>query len=612
MTSEMAEALDQCLNRLARGETIEQCLADYPQFRTQLKPLLEAASVIASYPGVVPPENIRQATRERLMSRIRRDAVEEGNKPSQKSTQDGLAGWLRRLRSGWMAQPSMIMVTAAVIMAVIALAVYISLFSPSSQEVLSAGCTLTQLKGNTLVQASGSDEWQPVNESVQLFFGDAVKTGRDSYAVLTFKDGSTAKLEPETSLVVAAVENRNIPEKVVLKQNYGLIWAFLPAGDQNDLEYEVQTPAAHIEAAGASFSSNVDSGGVTRVAAREGSVRVSALDASLALTMDQLTEIKPGLPPESPQLLSAALSNLLCFTGPEAASSIIDPSGSSTGYLPDGKAFNQILNSSISLSSVGQDIAISDPAPGEYTLAVRSLQSTVSVSLRMQTADGRVSEFKPVLENNQGNGWLVRFNLSAASDSARIVNLESVVPLGTEKPEKVTEYTVPGTTAASIVKPVSTPAPGPSTAAPTPSHSNSGPHTPTIPAVGSAAPPVNPSPVPSPLNPDYPVETPRTPAATPSVQPPVVTPAAAPPAPTPDQSVNTPSVPIPVTPAATPAPIPGSPAATHAAQVSGQPPADSSPGAHSVDQTQPVVHASDPSGGVSSGSGSRNQPDSGK
>jgi hypothetical protein len=281
--------------------------------------------------------------------------------------------------------------------------------------------------------------------------------------------------------------------------------------------------------------------------------------------------------------------------------------------LPDGKAFNQILYSSVSLSPVGQDIAISDPATGEYTLAVRSFQSTVSVSLRMQAADGRISEFKQTLENNQGNGWLVRFNLNTLSDSAQSVNLESIVPLGIEKPENVTEYTVPATTTASAVKPASTPVPGKTSATPTPSQSNSGPNTPALPAGVSAAPPVNPSPVPGPLNPDHSAETPRTQVADPTAQLPVVTPAATPPALSPDKPANTPPVPTPGTPAATPAPpASDSPASTHAAQDSSQPHADSSPGARSEDQTQTVVRSSDLSGGASDGSGSRNQPDSSK
>lgn len=53
---ELANILNDCLERLLRGETIEQCLQDYPQYAGEIEPLLQTAmaakKALAIQPGV--------------------------------------------------------------------------------------------------------------------------------------------------------------------------------------------------------------------------------------------------------------------------------------------------------------------------------------------------------------------------------------------------------------------------------------------------------------------------------------------------------------------------------------------------------------------------------
>lgn len=56
MSNSIDEALDRCLDRVAQGENIEACLADYPAYQQDLRRLIElAVSTRATASAVVPP-----------------------------------------------------------------------------------------------------------------------------------------------------------------------------------------------------------------------------------------------------------------------------------------------------------------------------------------------------------------------------------------------------------------------------------------------------------------------------------------------------------------------------------------------------------------------------
>ncbi|NUM76588.1 hypothetical protein HUU40_19665, partial [candidate division KSB1 bacterium] len=46
--------LDRCLEEMAAGKSLEACLREYPQFRTQLEPLLRLAQDLGKLPQPQP------------------------------------------------------------------------------------------------------------------------------------------------------------------------------------------------------------------------------------------------------------------------------------------------------------------------------------------------------------------------------------------------------------------------------------------------------------------------------------------------------------------------------------------------------------------------------
>lgn len=89
------EILAQCLSDLEGGDSVEDCLARYPERREELQPMLRAAQRVSTAPGVVPSASFRQHARARLMEKI--DAQESASEDAGRLTWEGV---LRHLGLG--------------------------------------------------------------------------------------------------------------------------------------------------------------------------------------------------------------------------------------------------------------------------------------------------------------------------------------------------------------------------------------------------------------------------------------------------------------------------------------------------------------------------------
>src|SRR5512142_2154090 len=66
---ELYDALDNCLQALARGATMENALRRYPELADELRPLLEAALVARGSGRIHVPLDVRRRGRDRLLKR---------------------------------------------------------------------------------------------------------------------------------------------------------------------------------------------------------------------------------------------------------------------------------------------------------------------------------------------------------------------------------------------------------------------------------------------------------------------------------------------------------------------------------------------------------------
>lgn len=109
--------LDECVDRLNRGETIEACLADYPQHAGDLAPLLKAMTGTKTAYSFTPSANAKRAARERFNA-----ALEKRREPSI---------WQNLFAHRFV-------LTAAATVVVIALAAFIALRTPVFQGPIPA------------------------------------------------------------------------------------------------------------------------------------------------------------------------------------------------------------------------------------------------------------------------------------------------------------------------------------------------------------------------------------------------------------------------------------------------------------------------------------------
>ena len=76
-TTDFNKILDLCLDRVARGETVESCMREYPEYAAELKPQLETLAGISRATRFTPSSDARREARKRFY-----DAVQQHQKPS--------------------------------------------------------------------------------------------------------------------------------------------------------------------------------------------------------------------------------------------------------------------------------------------------------------------------------------------------------------------------------------------------------------------------------------------------------------------------------------------------------------------------------------------------
>ena len=191
------DALDRCIADILAGRrSVADCLAEWPQFRDELAPLLEAATAMDAEPPIAerPPNPARRA---KLMATIRTTP--------QQLPRRGLLRVLGRLTMPRLTlAPAVrhagLVASAAAVLAIAALAATLVLGRGTSTAYAS---TVTVFAGSVEQQVDGG--WVAVPDGATLSEGARLRTGDDGSAVLTFTDGSTVGIEANTELLIEFV-----------------------------------------------------------------------------------------------------------------------------------------------------------------------------------------------------------------------------------------------------------------------------------------------------------------------------------------------------------------------------------------------------------------------
>ena len=410
------DILDICLDRITGGRaTIDDCLETYPQHRAELEPVLRAAIELTALPRV-PERPVDPARRARFMAELRSTPQQDARRVRLPSLGSALGSLFPR---GLLGRATMTLAPAA---AVAALAIVLVLGSGATPATAS---TLTVFAGGVERQVDGV--WAPIEDGSELLEGDRVRTTADGHALITFADGSTASLDPDTELAILEVRLDGA-RSITLEQFSGRLWNDVADDDRAGAGYVVRTPDAVIVVQGTIFESAITNG-ETSVSTAEGLVSVTAGTRRIDVQPGEI--VRAGRASVSVTRLEDHRAIELTIEGPFTVA-LIAPDGAATGARPDGAVFNQIRGVFTSNPGHGpQVLAIQRPEPGEYTLVLQ----------RIGPGDGRIvfsGSGAPAAVPLGGIGDAVRLKVRLGDDGGRpaiAVLHERPEPVDRETPE---------------------------------------------------------------------------------------------------------------------------------------------------------------------------------
>jgi len=258
-------------------------------------------------------------------------------------------------------------------LAFLAIDVGFSLYRNDRFDEASPVCTLNVLSGDIKVLPADAYMWEQADDGMVLEPGSRIKTGENSYASLTFAEGTTTSIEPDTDLIIDQLGNGDSIQanSILLKQRSGKTWNQVAKISEDDSSFQIQTTSASIVVHGTLFSTEIDESGTTLVQTAEGLVNVSAEGQAVLVSEGQQTTVRDGAPPAIPAPTPPAANELLFTVDAAVAGRIVSPGGSSTGFLPDGSTVNQISGSRVfSLDDSNKMILVPEPDDGEYSLVL--------------------------------------------------------------------------------------------------------------------------------------------------------------------------------------------------------------------------------------------------
>ena len=244
MRRDLDKILDDCIEQVMRGETIEASLAKYPDMHDQLEPLLRIALSISSTPKVRPSSEYMGISKVHLMRLIRQESIQTATEKKGKSLL--VSGELiEAFQSLWRSFISVrnfaIPITIALVLVLIVGLGQFIFTEPAPARA--STCTLSILSGSVSIQIPGSDDEREGLDGMTLSVGTQIKTAPNSHALLTFFEGSTIKLEPSTYLEIHQVEyNDEQPSTIILKQWLGRTWSRVNKMVDSGSRYEIETP----------------------------------------------------------------------------------------------------------------------------------------------------------------------------------------------------------------------------------------------------------------------------------------------------------------------------------------------------------------------------------
>ena len=168
-----------------------------------------------------------------------------------------------------------------------------------SSPTPSVVATLSEIDGDVSVMEAGTDSWTEGQVGMSLEVGDAAKTGEDSSADITFFDGSTIELQPDTEIEITALDIADDGSTTItLEQIVGATISRVTHLVDPESSYEVGTANGAAGVRGSILVVCVTSNGTTWIANQKGDIWARAHGVELQVPEKRKCLLKPLVQPE--------------------------------------------------------------------------------------------------------------------------------------------------------------------------------------------------------------------------------------------------------------------------------------------------------------------------
>jgi hypothetical protein len=159
------------------------------------------------------------------------------------------------------------------------------------------------VQGDVMIQAKGTEEWNPLRLHDRVKEGSKIKTGDKCAIEIVFSDGFSCFQKSNTVAGFLKVRKKGDAHEEILSLQKGRIITRILKATGRESRFEIQTPSAVCAARGTIFRTSVDSGGDTRSEVLEGKTEVIAMMKKEMVSGGEGTLVRKGEPPLKPRKL---------------------------------------------------------------------------------------------------------------------------------------------------------------------------------------------------------------------------------------------------------------------------------------------------------------------
>jgi len=285
---------------------------------------------------------------------------------------------------------------------------------PAGQAAASGASTLTILSGSVLLRHAGGD-FGPAADGTVLVAGDTIKTGAAARAVLTYFEGSTVEMEPDSELTIdAARSDPNGDTIIVMYQDLGVTWNVVTHLLTTGSLYEIHTSTATASVRGTQFTVAVAPDGTTIQSTTEGAVADTDVQGTTTvLTPPGFQTITHRGEAPAPPVPVTTPDRTVTVTVADENALVVDTLGRANG-LKDGKKVLQTPGAQLHLVDGHLVVTLPNVPDGALTTHLDGANSDTDITTKVEDHGKPAVEMKDTVAPGTNSGVDITTGTGAA------------------------------------------------------------------------------------------------------------------------------------------------------------------------------------------------------